>query len=293
MKKLLLIGSASIHVLNYYHLIRDYFDDVCIISNEAVYGDIPTHLVDFALRNPIVIPSNIRKIKQVIESFQPTVIHIHQANSVAWLALKAAAGSSIPTVLTAWGDDVLVHPNQNKLLRRMVVSNLSEATVLTSDSLYMAGEMQKLVNLPLDIVIAVVRAVANGHHQIEPRLARPLHDLVHLGHVVSRRIARGGIVQTEDLRIQMHGVEAEVPHVRDLVSRRGGSPFGRSIGASQVLTVVPHERRAGGIQARTTAWNCHLAFGLVAEKKTANEGQELNSEVPAHLLESENTSGAN
>ncbi len=183
MKKLLLIGSASIHVLNYYHLIRDYFDDVCIISNEAVYGDIPTHLVDFALRNPIVIPSNIRKIKQVIESFQPTVIHIHQANSVAWLALKAAAGSRIPTVLTAWGDDVLVHPNQNKLLRRMVVSNLSEATVLTSDSLYMAGEMQKLVNLPLDIVIAnfgidVVEKPGNKENIIySNRLHKPMYRI--------------------------------------------------------------------------------------------------------------------
>lgn len=108
MKKLLLIGSASIHVLNYYHLVRDYFDDACIVSNEAAFGDIPTHLVNFSLRNPIGVHANIRKIKQVINSFQPTVIHIHQANSVAWLSMRAAAGSGIPTVLTAWGDDILV-----------------------------------------------------------------------------------------------------------------------------------------------------------------------------------------
>jgi glycosyltransferase involved in cell wall biosynthesis len=155
MKKLLLIGSASIHVLNYYNLVRDYFDDACIISNEAAFGDIPTHLVNFSIRNPIGIPSSIRKIRQVINSFQPTVIHIHQANSVAWLSMRAASGSGIPIVLTAWGDDILVHPNQNSLLRKMVVRNLFDASVLTSDSLYMAGEMQKLLpEKPLDIVVA-------------------------------------------------------------------------------------------------------------------------------------------
>jgi len=155
MKKLLLIGSASIHVLNYYNLVRDYFDDACIISNESAFGDIPTHIVSFSIRNPIGIPSSIRKIKQVINSFQPTVIHIHQANSVAWLSMRAAAGSGIPIVLTAWGDDILVHPNQNSLLRKMVVRNLFDASILTSDSLYMAGEMQNLIpEKPLDIVVA-------------------------------------------------------------------------------------------------------------------------------------------
>ena len=184
MNKLLLIGSASIHVLNYYNLVRDYFDDACIISNEAAFGDIPTHLVSFSLRNPIGIPSSIRKIKQVINSFQPTVIHIHQANSVAWLSMRAAAGSGIPIVLTAWGDDILVHPNQNSLLRKMVVRNLFDASMLTSDSLYMAGEMQKLIpEKPLDIVVAnfgidvATQQVAKENIVYSNRLHKPMYRI--------------------------------------------------------------------------------------------------------------------
>jgi glycosyltransferase involved in cell wall biosynthesis len=144
-KKLLLVGSASVHVLNFYHLVKEFFDEVLIASNDSVFGDLPYVNVDFNIRNPLQIPSNIKKMKSVIEEFKPDIIHIHQANSVAWITLKAASGFSIPTVLSAWGDDILVHPHQNAILKIMVRFNLAKANYLTSDSLYMAGEMQKLV----------------------------------------------------------------------------------------------------------------------------------------------------
>jgi L-malate glycosyltransferase len=144
-KKLLLVGSASVHVLNFYHLVKEFFDEILIASNDAVFGDLPYVNVDFNIRNPLQIPGNIKKMKSVIEDFKPDVIHIHQANSVAWITLKAAADFAIPTVLTAWGDDILVHPHQNAILKKMVHFNLLNADFLTSDSLYMAGEMQKLV----------------------------------------------------------------------------------------------------------------------------------------------------
>lgn len=145
MKKLLLIGSASIHVLNYYHLISDFFDEILIASNENVYGDLPFKEVDFSIRNPLVIPANIKKIRGIINDFKPSVIHVHQANSVAWLTIKANEAFHVPLVLTAWGDDILVHPKQSRILKKMVIHNLVHAGFLTSDSLYMAGEMEKLV----------------------------------------------------------------------------------------------------------------------------------------------------
>ena len=155
MKKLLLVGSASIHVLNYYHLISDFFDEILIASNENVFGNLPFTEVDFSIRNPLVIPSNIKKIKSVIKDFKPSVIHVHQANSVAWLTIKANEGFKIPLVLTAWGDDILVHPRQSRILKNMVVHNLLNADYLTSDSLYMAGEMDKLVpNKSLSVTVA-------------------------------------------------------------------------------------------------------------------------------------------
>lgn len=162
MKKLLLVGSASVHVLNFHQLIHEFFDEVHIVSSEAIYGDITTHLVDFSIRNPLRIYTGINNIRKIILEFQPTVIHIHQANSVAWITLKAVGDLKIPTVLTAWGDDILIHPHRSCMLKRMVQYNLRKASVITSDSLFMTGEIHKLLEAEKKEVVVANFGIETG-----------------------------------------------------------------------------------------------------------------------------------
>jgi glycosyltransferase involved in cell wall biosynthesis len=98
--------------------------------------------------------STVKEIKKQIELFQPSIIHIHQANSYAFFALLACRKIFIPTVLTAWGSDVLLLPKSNFLLKKMVQFNLRNADFLTSDSIYMAQEMEKIAPLKNKIIIA-------------------------------------------------------------------------------------------------------------------------------------------
>ena len=154
MRKLLLISSNTIHTYKYLQLIEDYFDEVLLITNEKskVY-DYPTVELNFNLKIKTLF-STVKEIKKQIELFQPSIIHIHQANSYAFFALLACRKSFIPTVLTAWGSDVLILPKSNFLLKKMVRFNLRNADFLTSDSIYMAQEMEKIAPLKNRIIIA-------------------------------------------------------------------------------------------------------------------------------------------
>jgi len=154
MRKLLLISSNTIHTYKYLQLVEDYFDEVLLITNEkSTIYDYPTVELSFKLKIKNLF-STVRGIKKQITSFQPNIIHVHQANSYAFFALLASRKSSIPIVLTAWGSDVLLLPKINVLLKKMVQFNLRNADFLTCDSTFMAQEMEKFVTLKNKILVA-------------------------------------------------------------------------------------------------------------------------------------------
>lgn len=156
MKKLLLIGSDSIHTFNYYLLVKDFFDEVTVItdSKKKPY-DCPRVIVDFSLRNFITALKSEKTIKKTIKTFKPSVIHIHQANSTAFIALMASKKFRIPKILTAWGSDILLTPQRGVLYKRMVKYNLKYANHITCDSEDLIKKMQELVlQKKLNITVA-------------------------------------------------------------------------------------------------------------------------------------------
>ena len=155
MKKLMIIGSNSIHVYNYINLVKDYFDEILLITNKKRVGtDVKTIELDFHLKLSSRIKT-VGKIKKLIQEYSPSIIHIHQMNSYAYYSLIAARKSSVPKILTAWGSDVLLSPKKNYLLKKMVQFNLRHADFFTSDSEFMAEEMRSILpKRKLDILIA-------------------------------------------------------------------------------------------------------------------------------------------
>jgi len=140
-KKLLLIGSRSVHIYNYIKLIDGYFDEILLITNtKDKDNNINSIEVDFRLS--FNIPFSIKKIKNIINDFKPTIIHIHQANSYAFLTLFAYK-KNIPVVLTAWGSDILINPKNSFLYKKALEYTLKKVDIVTSDSLYMANEILK------------------------------------------------------------------------------------------------------------------------------------------------------
>jgi len=157
MKKLLIAGSNTVHIKTYLNLIEGYFDEICFLthfSNEAPPENCRTYYLDFSLRNPLKVFFNIRKIKKHLKTFRPDVIHIHQANSYAFLTLKANACLSIPSIVTAWGSDVLLSPKKGLLYREMFAYILKNADLYTADARFIGHAMQAFVKKNIDITVA-------------------------------------------------------------------------------------------------------------------------------------------
>ncbi len=152
MKKLLIIGSNTIHTYNYIELIEDYFDEILLLTN-LKNDKYNVNTIEINFRLGLNIFSSAKKIKQITEEFNPSIIHIQQANSYAFISLLGLKKINIPKVLTAWGSDVLVNPQKSIILKKILEYNLKNVDVATSDSLYMSSVMKGYCP-QLDIEIA-------------------------------------------------------------------------------------------------------------------------------------------
>lgn len=152
-KKLLLIGgtSGSVHIKNYFHLIRDLFDDVLIVSNEEV-DFCPSKVLSFSLKNPVAVKKSIKALSEIISTYNPTVIHAHQANSFSFITVKANK-KKIPLVVTAWGSDVLTVPQKGFLYRYIVKTALKGADAITTDAAFIGKSIAALgISKKVDII---------------------------------------------------------------------------------------------------------------------------------------------
>jgi glycosyltransferase involved in cell wall biosynthesis len=188
LERLLVVGSASVHTWRYLAGIAPYVREVYLASNrEAPELYRPANLagykkIDFRLSS-LVATSRLRGWMRAI---RPDLIHVHQANSVAWHASRAARGLGVPLVLTAWGSDILLLPQSNALLGRMVRTNLQSADLITSDSLYMAARIRELagervkielLNYGMDALPMLPDMAAKEKRVLSCRLHKPLYRI--------------------------------------------------------------------------------------------------------------------
>jgi glycosyltransferase involved in cell wall biosynthesis len=160
MKKLLLIGSNCVHTYNYFHLIKSYFDQIVMVTDD------PHELIDAKISNCYYVNSSLKKLsnysiaiktyKDIIEEENPDVIHIQQISTYSFLLLRALKKSKkkIPVVLTTWGSDVLLLPEKGFIFKKMVQYVLNHCDKFTTDAQFVADRMQQLARKPLHTVIA-------------------------------------------------------------------------------------------------------------------------------------------
>jgi glycosyltransferase involved in cell wall biosynthesis len=87
------------------------------------------------------LPEVRRVAREVAARFQPTLVHGHYVTSYGlWAAL---CGLRLPTVLTAWGSDILVTPRESRLMRAVVGWSLRHADLITADSMDMLDEIAR------------------------------------------------------------------------------------------------------------------------------------------------------
>lgn len=151
-KKLLLIGSTSnpVHVRNFYLLVKDYFDEVVIVGTHKV-DFCTSYAIDFGIKNPFKIISSIRQLRKLMLDFNPSIVHVHQANSFGYISALANK-RRFPMVLTTWGDDVLILPKINFIYKKLVTTSLKYADAITADAEIMKTAIHSFYgNVPVEI----------------------------------------------------------------------------------------------------------------------------------------------
>ena len=149
MKKLLVVGSNSIHTYNFILLVESYFDEVLLLTNQKNNNyQVNSIEVDFSLGLSSL--RVMKQIKQVAHEYNPTTLHIQQANSYAFLTLMALDKYKCQKILTAWGSDVLINPKRSFLLKKMLQYSLSKVESVTADSNIVLEEAQAISKNKLD-----------------------------------------------------------------------------------------------------------------------------------------------
>lgn len=160
MKKLLLIGSNCVHTYNYFHLIKDYFDEIVLITDAphdvADFKISKSYQVNSSLKSLRNYPKAIRAYKKILQEERPDIIHIQQISTYSFLLLRALKKlkQNIPVVLTTWGSDILVLPKKGWIFKKMVQYVLNHCDRYTTDAQFVADRMQQLAKKPLNTIIA-------------------------------------------------------------------------------------------------------------------------------------------
>lgn len=151
--RLLLIGStqSDVHLRNYYSLIKDQFEEVLIVTGSDI-DFCKSIKLDFGLKNPFTVLKSVKKLKQIIDEFDPAIIHVHQANTYGFITSLANKGK-IPQVLTVWGSDVLLLPKKSFLHRYIVKKGLRTSDKITADAQFIESRIEDLVG-PVDFTTA-------------------------------------------------------------------------------------------------------------------------------------------
>ncbi len=160
MKKLLLIGSNCVHTYNFFHLVKRYFDQVVMVTDEQ------HDIMDAKISNSYFVDSSLHKrsnyfkaIKtytEILKNEKPDIIHIQQISTYSYLLLRALKRSNlkIPVVLTTWGSDVLLLPHKGWIFKKMVQYVLRHCDRFTTDAQFVADKMDMLAHKKLQTVIA-------------------------------------------------------------------------------------------------------------------------------------------
>jgi glycosyltransferase involved in cell wall biosynthesis len=227
MKKLLIVSANSVHLYNFIELVREEFDEILLVTDK-INPDYSGKnvLVDFSISKLNSLFNTSKQIRKAVLKFEPSIIHIHQANSIAFYAFRALKGLKIPTVLSAWGSDVLLTPQRGFLLGRMVKKNLVTASAITSDSIFMAEEIKRLTdNRCAEILIANfgIDEIPYSFHSKEKMIySNRLHEnLYRIDYILDAFSIFISKPQNSDWRLVLAGKGSETEKLKELVGNLG------------------------------------------------------------------------
>ena len=154
MKILILADPASIHTIRWANSLNDFGNEIIICGfireipknyNKNILIESVTTSSIFNVRKDgslakIVYLKILPKIKKILNTFHPDILHSHYASSYG---LIGALSNFHPFIISVWGSDVFNFPNRSLIHRKIFKYNLSKSDKILSTSNFMAKEIEK------------------------------------------------------------------------------------------------------------------------------------------------------
>ena len=158
MKICYLANARSIHTQRWAKHFSGRGHEVTVISYS--FGEIEG--VRTICLSPAVHVSRLKivqlltKVRGLVQEIRPDILHAHYATSYG---LAGALASRRPLIVTAWGSDVLIQPEESWIYRQMVRFVLSRADLITSMAQHMTRHLvekgyagaEKIITLPFGV----------------------------------------------------------------------------------------------------------------------------------------------
>jgi glycosyltransferase involved in cell wall biosynthesis len=133
--KLCFLGDAgSIHTQRWVNFFAKRGHEVHLISHSATsLPNIKLHLIyshPWVISIPNILISALQT-KWIIKKIKPDIVHAHYVTDYG---LYGAFSDIHPLVITAWGSDILISPNNSKINTYIVRYALKRADLITCDS---------------------------------------------------------------------------------------------------------------------------------------------------------------
>jgi len=145
--KLCFIGNGDIHVLRW---IKYFAEKGYEVSWITLCDVVPSNGIKVFNLEPLDYfnPKNIFrvwqlviKIKKIIKEIKPNILHVHQISSLAYIIPLIKFH---PYILSAWGSDILLRPNEKKLYSFLASNTIKKADLLHCDGFKTHNALEKL-----------------------------------------------------------------------------------------------------------------------------------------------------
>jgi glycosyltransferase involved in cell wall biosynthesis len=192
----------SIHTQRWVSWFRRRGHKICLLADVPLKGSLSeTYIIDLSEKfyAPIIrFPIWTIWIKRFLHQWQPDILHAHRVNSAGWLA---AASGFHPFVLTPWGSDMFIQPQNSRVYRMLAIYTLKRANLITTISSAMEKQVTRF-GVPPDRLAPVRSGVEldifspdsttreeirelreklhlpeDAHIVLSPRAVRPLYNL--------------------------------------------------------------------------------------------------------------------
>jgi len=179
MARLLILGDArSVHIERWGRYFAEEGFEVALFSLEPKTIVWPRRFYASRHRTPVSALNYLmarKDLSKAIEDFRPDLINAHYVVSYGWMA---SYYTLLPTVLTAWGSDLLVLPQKSIIHRRRVSRALKRAAFCTVDNQNLHRAAQKY--MPAEKIIRILMGIDRDFFESAQEVQLPTEGPIRL-----------------------------------------------------------------------------------------------------------------